>query len=315
MRIIFHIGTNKTGTSAIQAFLHRNPEFLRHNGIIYPLTGRTNGEPNHHAIAIAPVESLASIVSDIEQEAENNGVDTVILSSEMFHTVSPVDILDAFSNHEISTISFVRDHVSYLSSWYREEIKSYARVWSFPEFIEELDAPYSAWAEAWPNHTMYQYNRTKLLNGSVVDHFIRSVSPYATFLEHSYDENPSISGNLLFVKQVVNNIIPHESIPQIHFEMFHLATLDPTFSGSMYISEELCEVINTKYADDRVWINHTYGVDLAAVSNVHTGSRSPDIDRLEEDIAKIISFSEENSFLFSTFMTSHNVCTLMQNAV
>jgi len=47
-RLFIHIGTHKTGTSAIQNFLFRNREALREKGFFYPLPGN---KPGHHPIA------------------------------------------------------------------------------------------------------------------------------------------------------------------------------------------------------------------------------------------------------------------------
>jgi hypothetical protein len=43
MKVILHIGLNKTGTSSLQNFFHKNEEFLSRNDIIYPKSGRKIG--------------------------------------------------------------------------------------------------------------------------------------------------------------------------------------------------------------------------------------------------------------------------------
>ena len=50
MQLLFHIGTEKTGTTSLQAFLRANRSMLKEHGILYP---RAPGEVNHTALAAA----------------------------------------------------------------------------------------------------------------------------------------------------------------------------------------------------------------------------------------------------------------------
>jgi hypothetical protein len=298
MDIVFHIGTNKTGTSTVQGFLDRNPEFLRRHGWVYPRTGRES-ETHHTSLAHTPENLLPQAVSDIEKEAQGCGI---IISSEYFHTIDPTTFLDAFSAHNISTVVFLRDHVSYFSSWYREAIKSENKTYSFWDFITLVYRPYSAWLHMWPNLTVINYDRKNLINQSVVDHFIQILNFQTPPPPNQQDENVSISGNLLFAKQIINNVITNEQKYMLRSEMQNLLCIDPTFSGSMHITDREFEYLTQRYEADKIEVLDSYGIDLTPPAAAKDGSLSPDMSRWQEDTSTLLSYSRENDYLFGKLL-------------
>lgn len=299
MDIVFHIGTNKTGTSAIQGFLHKNPDYLRSQGWVYPLTGR-DGKPHHAALAHTPAPDLHPLVSDIEKEAQDH---SVIISSEYLHTISPQPFLHAFRDHNVRTVVFLRDHVSYLSSWYREGVKSNNRTYSFWDFITTVYQPYSTWLNLWPNLTVIHYDRKSLINQSAIDHLTQTLGFQTPPPPNQEEENPSISGNLLTVKQILNNFVPYPDTLQIPSESLYLAQIDPTFSGSMYIHDHEFEYIQERYLYDRQVVSHAFGIDLTPPASTRKGSLSPDLSRWLEDLEKISHYCQENDFLFGKLLS------------
>jgi hypothetical protein len=88
-----HIGMPKTGTTALQGWLHSQPDFLRDNGIRYLATGRDRGTGTgrlicHNALAVAmsrgwhgqPEDDAGKMAAEV---AAQDGAHC-ILSSEMF---------------------------------------------------------------------------------------------------------------------------------------------------------------------------------------------------------------------------------------
>lgn len=107
MRAILHIGTEKTGTTSFQSFMHCNRERLRSYGILYP---SELGDQNHRYIAtyglslensddsvqglgISSQKEMDDFYKIVEDrvtkqvtEAKACGIRTVILSSEHLHS-------------------------------------------------------------------------------------------------------------------------------------------------------------------------------------------------------------------------------------
>lgn len=302
MQFFVHVGTNKTGTSAIQAFLHRNPDYLRAQGILYPTAGR-DGDPAHHKIPYLPPQPLHHWVAEVEREAEAQGLSKIVISSEMFHTINPKNLLFALSRYPITTIAFVRDHPSYFSSWYRESVKNNYTAGPLHDFVKSVSAPYGKWLREWPNTRVFKYDRKELLNHSVVDQFMYAIDPQAPAPPPQWDENASISGNLLFAKQIYNNFITPEQIKPIHQNLMHLLQLDPTFTGSMHIPDKTFQLINEEYAYDREILKTVYDIDLTPPATAQDGSLTPDLSRWDQDLRMILAHCQENDYLFGKLLS------------
>jgi hypothetical protein len=100
MKVVLHIGSEKTGTSSIQAWCTRNREALKARGILYP---RSLGQPNHtklacYAVRAKPVNDLrkslrifapeafdrfrAELPGEFRREVEASGCQTLLASNE-----------------------------------------------------------------------------------------------------------------------------------------------------------------------------------------------------------------------------------------
>lgn len=132
MKIIIHIGVAKTGTSAIQMFLHTNRDLLKSRGVLYPISGQFNDHSHHKlAFSFAPdgyrddsSKSSKDLLDEIECELGESLYDTMVLSSECFPCLLDFDeFRKRFESHEIYVVCFLRDPASYVESWYRQWVK------------------------------------------------------------------------------------------------------------------------------------------------------------------------------------------------
>ena len=85
-RVFLHIGTHKTGTTAIQAFLMKNEQGLRQQGILFPVSGRPERDASvgfgHHLLArsltgghgIEVGDVWPPVVAEIAGWAGNSGI-------------------------------------------------------------------------------------------------------------------------------------------------------------------------------------------------------------------------------------------------
>ncbi|ASF47604.1 hypothetical protein [Methylovulum psychrotolerans] len=130
MNFIFHIGTHKTGSTALQSFLFSNRDMLLKLGILYPTTGLV--DKAHHDVAwmigSGNVNKVMELFAKIESEASALGLENVLLSSEEFEFIRNMDIL---KNHiakkfKIKTIVFIRRPDFYLESEYNQHVRMYS---------------------------------------------------------------------------------------------------------------------------------------------------------------------------------------------
>jgi hypothetical protein len=149
MRTCFlHVGTHKTGTTALQIVLTDHHEELQQRGYSYPITGRLRPAPGHHNIAKelfnAPSFSRENgTVDELISEIRSSTHD-VILSSELFQTVAfrPARANEFISELHSSgltvvVIVYLRNQIDYIRSFYLELLKHGLRQ-PFDEFVQAL---------------------------------------------------------------------------------------------------------------------------------------------------------------------------------
>lgn len=131
-RLILHIGTMKTGSTALQHVLSDQREALRQDGILYPTSQPIEGRdwPKHKALQVALVQGgdlLTEVWGNITREIDESGAHTVILSNETFSLPGPYnrgglrDLLKGFS--DIETVVFFRRQDQFYESRWNQDVK------------------------------------------------------------------------------------------------------------------------------------------------------------------------------------------------
>ncbi|MBU2978112.1 glycosyltransferase family 61 protein [Alteromonas sp. C1M14] len=127
-RIIFHIGPPKTGSSAIQHFLHHHRTELASFGILYPNhTVDENGISSGNARVVCSADERGRLILDSKKliraldafENEKN-YHTLLLSSESFFRILD-DVIEQVPGVEI--VCFIRNPVEFQLSIYNQSVK------------------------------------------------------------------------------------------------------------------------------------------------------------------------------------------------
>jgi hypothetical protein len=159
VKVILHIGPHKTGTTSIQAFLHRNSDILQKHGFHYPKT--REGLQNHHDLAIGLRKrtkfcATAKRIQRILRESEAKGCHTCIFSSEMFveHGI-PIHLFRRiFKAEQYLVIAYIRNPEGQISASYAELLKESAVRRT--SRIEEPPIPYdSSYTSVFPKWFPY----------------------------------------------------------------------------------------------------------------------------------------------------------------
>ena len=143
--IVVHAGLPKTGTSAVQAWLHLNSEQLARAGVFYPWHYLDkNGISAGNAGSLMERSGPHFITSPTQIEGtlddfEASGCHTMLLSSEAF-LPELANLAEALPAHT-RFVMYVRDPLAFLESDYNQRVK---RVPQLHEFIPEADA-YGGW--------------------------------------------------------------------------------------------------------------------------------------------------------------------------
>lgn len=165
LKLILHIGTEKTGTSSIQQFLDNNRENLKNNNIHFlKCAGNTNNRKLPAAILdvsdalnddfykLHKIESESAVnafqkkfFAEFKSEIEGLGEDihTVIISSEHFHsrvnsshlTSKLYKLLHEYFD-DITILCYVREQSQVCESWYSTALKN-GHSSNFSDFVKD----------------------------------------------------------------------------------------------------------------------------------------------------------------------------------
>jgi hypothetical protein len=110
MKLLLHIGTPKTGTTALQAFLHENRETLAASGFHYATGPHGLREGNHVANALNLGQSsvVYAFFTKHMDLARRRGARTILVSAENFSVMS---VVHAMPRREVCTNAIERDRV------------------------------------------------------------------------------------------------------------------------------------------------------------------------------------------------------------
>lgn len=142
-KIYIHIGTEKTGTTAIQDFLHDNSKLLAEKHKIFiPIWEGDVSQNTHKRISkafvpdksmtpqykIISIESFESILNNFVKSQHFN---KLIISSELFSYSTAKEIMELKStlqNFDVTIIVFLRRQDEYIESIYDQHVK---KIWMF----------------------------------------------------------------------------------------------------------------------------------------------------------------------------------------
>lgn len=276
-RLLLHIGRHKTGTTAIQRFLHGNANLLRDAGWYYPQNGlRSFG---HHELGAPLTRSAlsgagdggASLVSrmraDLQKELCEQQSDTVI-SSEAFQNCKPEVIGELFADHDVQVVVYIREQTSYLLSAYAQRVQASDYTGSLEDFYRDTShVTYmeflSQWESVFPGRlSVRNYDRQDLSGGNVVvdfcHHFLSLQAEQVANLCNAGDANPSLTSDLLDFKLHVNRhlTLTAEQSRKLYHALARLAVEDE--SGSPRISGRLASKVAERYAKSNHQVARRY---------------------------------------------------------
>ena len=238
MKLILHIGTHKTGTTALQQFLHSNRGALTDLGIHYatPRHGLQDANVVANALNVGHIRSVRKFLSAHTRLAGQRNAHSIVVSSENFYAMS---VLDAMQRRQvfrdapeadralietlktlvpenimaIQIICYFRRPDRYAESLYSQHVKrGIIFDGTFQEFLPIIEPALryrkhmQAWSEAFgrDNCTVRQYES---VGGDIVTDFLRNVMDIVDveqFIQPQSHANERLSRDALEFKRLRN---------------------------------------------------------------------------------------------------------------
>lgn len=293
-QLILHIGRHKSGTSSLQHFLSGSRALLSGQGILYPHAGSSN-RIAHHTLATKchPKQSdgagLAGIATAIRAELEPHHT-RILLSSEAFQNLPDLgrvqDFARALGVRDIRVLCYVREHLDYAVSGFRQMVQNQTRFVPFRKFAARLGdmAPF---VDRWRNIGALElswYDRGLLKDGDIIADVCARLEIDPGVISQG-DMNPSIGGNLLVYKMIANKLALPDHPPPSYQDLRDLAVAHAPFRRAFYIADEDAARLRSGSA---------YNTSLSALLGPPPQMKSwadspqlPQLDTLEQDLERI----------------------------
>lgn len=283
MKLIFHIGAGKTGSSSVQTTLLKSKALLEKNGILYVGLMFEMSTPklydwqqakkieDFHALPTGQAtQQVRDVLDHLIKEATSKGIHTIIWSNESFfgRMRSVMSALKIFEDrgHEIELIAYIRKHDSWIRSAYVQwgiKHKTYqGRIQTFSEWSERRTPVFYPGIQevmsVFPNSFIL---RNMNAISDVVSDFLEMTGLDKFGIEGIRD-NDSPSQEELFLRLLFNDAIEGQVLPEKFDNLVYKKNFEKETAEEIlyqYLpNEKDIEKINELIATDRGLINKVF---------------------------------------------------------
>jgi len=137
-KLILHIGQSKTGTTSFQSFCFKHRKKLLAEGTLYPEAGL---QFTHHRCLARHYKGEQrddALVHRLKREIASTHCERVLISCESFEDLGvrqAQELLDDFSDMDVSIVCILRNRLDWVQSMYAEYVKKAWFSGSFSQFI------------------------------------------------------------------------------------------------------------------------------------------------------------------------------------
>jgi hypothetical protein len=298
VKLIIHIGTHKTGSTALQQFLSSHPRFLAKCGIHYAASRPAiKASALVHAIRVDDRRKTQDYMISHSTRARRKGTHTLIVSAEGLYAMALVPALcrretcpalidrdavfisrfaaslpDQIS--DVRVVGYFRRPDLFAESWYNQQVK-YGSLFAgeFHEFLELIRPAllYSRHMNLWANVFGRESCTVRVYESivsSIVDDFARHIldtPELAQFAPTRAAVNQRMSRDLLEFKRRVNRDVAYEemALERRIFELLHervdVMEAEPNSYQAFLAPRERAELL-AGLSDELVALQTSFGV-------------------------------------------------------
>ncbi len=279
MRTLYlHIGNHRTATSSIQAFMAKNREQLRKQGVLYPY-----GAKRHLTLIndlFSGKRNIDTVAKDINNRCNNkkHPIDSVVLSDEDIATRADLTLLAGFKKYfKVKIIFCLRRQDLWLESWYFQNVKwqwqpaichltldeFFERrsdfFWSdYKHYITHLEELFGQ-----ENILLYPFERGQMPQGPL--HAFANQVGFE--INDSFHIPPSHNASLTPMVSEFMRCLPLDKAPNDYRAVFdragrlldkHIRETIPDSGSSLILSHEQRQKILQEHAEGNAWVAKRY---------------------------------------------------------
>lgn len=272
--LYLHIGAGKTGSSALQVWLHQNSAELLKHGIFYPTENReikddytiTSGN------GVTAVKSIKSEAGEIYLGNLISKTDkNILLSSESFQTLSTQEVekIKKFGEKnsiKITPIIYLRDIYDVIHSGYSQLIKRHGLFIGFQEYAKRISSiqqisVLELWSSIFEDIKVIHYDTNKLnLDKSLL--FAIEVNSKEFPPLKPKKVNRSLTIEELDTLRAVNRALVEGDIKNIDkldtIISNEIISVNPEKETEIIFSEEIFRIFKENYSSKIIAINKKY---------------------------------------------------------
>ena len=294
--VLVHIGRHKTGTSSVQQALCLYESQLALSGIVYSKCGRSQNGIANHALAAScqqnDSDSLAHYRTELENELRTARI--LVISSEALQNLrDPMVFFSLFpAGVKFRIIAYLRDAVDYLASSYAQRIQNSNLASGFYDYAVNRNFDYEVFLSKWKSQSSSVraifYHPQHLVDGDVVSDFFTILESRALVqADKALRRNPSIGGNLLFAKLLLNRMNVEFDTGVVYGSLSNAALQIERFSKGFWIDDRLVEFLRQKYIKNYLYLENAFG--YSEMVSFSSKPLAPDVDNLQDDLQYISS--------------------------
>src|SRR3984893_9997244 len=325
IKVIFHIGLEKTGTTSCQRFCTRNARGLIKHNVLYPKRSSAFYALNHAPLTASYLHSespddfylrstitSSDMVKSLKREIEASGAETVIISSEhlssRFRAPKITKLAEDFNEYECHVVIALRDHVSRLFSSYSTHVMSGSDQ-TLDEFAEMVLLPdnlymrYTDTISVWEasfgrdNVIVFDYNEASDVISSILSRI--GLLHLRNKLTDEHKCNASLDANVTEALRLINIANRSESvyrskISYIEFMKLHYvrSVLKKKLQAqSNYSHWSLSQPYQKQLLDiaeaDALWLAKYYSMPVSFIKSESLPLAAP--EDFQEDVAKLLA--------------------------
>ena len=257
--LVLHIGTHKTGTSALQSLLTRAAGRLARRGVRYLESGREN-RIAHHPLAWAlrgRRQTSMEVWERVRAELAESPARVNLVSTEGFWFEDPAEVKRQLGPcGEVKIVAYLRRQDAYMQSLYKQTVASGRKV-DFATWMEEMGrrgdylSVVDRWAEAFGREAILvrPYERDGATVDVVDDFFsLVGLDPQEVIADIKRgSHNPSPRRELLFLLRAFNQLGLKVDYDKLFYSV--IGKNKAYVRSADLLNHEECVALLARYAD------------------------------------------------------------------